>query len=336
MCFSEIKSNGWKAVYSHISNILLPVISRVRLKSKRGIFLNNVNLPSQLKPRVVISIISVLMLLLCLVCIPVACAVSNQAGGASSTQANGLSADEIRQKVLEKTTAVNCYIFEMVMNMRISLPEEKYIDQQSNILGSLDKPLQKMHLSLALTQRIEAGRTQKASANSEIYVAGKAMWVKTSGLGGSGDWQNKAVPDNFWQDQDIITQQTKMLTTAGLKLKGAAGFQGTECYILEVTPDVNALWETLQQQGDLQSMAENFNPQEMIRNISMQVWIDQNTFLLRRVTEDITLLADLSELSVPDAVSGQYSDLKIKIDLTVSNYNADIPFEMPQELVNKS
>jgi hypothetical protein len=297
--------------------------------------LNTANFLSRTKLTAAICVITGLILLIILLFITGSCSSSSQTTGVAYNQPSGLSAEEIRQKVLENSTAVHSYVFAMAMNMRISLPEENYIDQQSNIHGNLDKLSQKMHLSLALSQRIEAGRTKKTSANSDIYVSGKEMWVKTSGLGSSGGWQDKPVPDNFWSNQDIITQQTRLLAGAELKLNGTAEVNNTDCYVLDIKPDLKALWETLQQQGDLESLAGNANPEEMIRDVSIQVWIDKKVFLPLRVKEDMTLLADLSNLSVPDAASGDVSDLKINIELTVSDYNTDVPVEAPPELANK-
>jgi hypothetical protein len=256
----------------------------------------------------------------------------NGCASTTPTPTASLSASEIRQKVLQKAAAINAYRFEMVMSTHVSLPDKNSIDQQSTIQGSMDKNRQQMKLSLTLSQQIEANRTQKNTASSEVYVSGKEMFQKTSGLGRSEDWQKQSAPDNLWEEQDMIAKQIKMLDTAGIQVKGREKFNGTDCYLLEVTPDIGAVWETLQKQWDLQDMAGDMAPQEMLRDISMQVWVAADTFLPMRVRENMTLAADLAALGGQPAVTGNVSNLKIGIDLTAFDYNQDLHIERPPDL----
>jgi hypothetical protein len=253
-------------------------------------------------------------------------------GCASPTQSASLSASEIRQKVMQKAATIHAYRFEMVMSTFVSLPDKKSIDQQSTIQGSMDKIRQLMKLSLTLSQQIEANRTQRNSASYEVYVSGKEMFQKTAGQGSPQDWQKQSAPDNLWEEQDMITQQIKMLDTAGIQVKGMEKFNGTDCYLLDVTPDIGALWETLKRQLDLQDMAGDMLPQEILRDISIQVWTAADTFLPMRVRENLTLVADLAQLGGQTAATGNVSNLKIGIDLTAFDYNQDLHIERPPDL----
>ncbi|MBN1191328.1 MAG: hypothetical protein JXA46_16350 [Dehalococcoidales bacterium] len=277
-----------------------------------------------------IKLITVFLVISAIVCTLTACTSSYHTFNTTGSEA--LAADELRHNVLENMAGVNTYRFNMNMGTRISMQDDTGIDQESVIQGDLDKPNRKMRMSLTMSQKIGPDRVPGASAKSDIYVAGDDMYVKSGGLGMPEDWQKQLTPQGFWQDQDIVAQQAEMLETDGFEITGMEEFQGAGCYVLEITPDMDIVWNTVKKQWDLHEMYSDIDPQEMVRDIYMLVWIAEDTFLPVRVQERLTLLADLSEMGGASVSGSSKADLEINMDLTVSDYNRDVNIVLPSEI----
>jgi hypothetical protein len=276
-----------------------------------------------------LKLISVQLTLILLIFGLAGCATAPQTS-ITLSQASDLNSDQIRQKVLTNLSGIQSYRFNMAMEMNSALENNQSIQQNSTISGSLDKANQKMQMSVTLSQKVKTNRTQASEATTEVYVIGPAMFVKSSGLGLSEGWQKQSTPDQLWQEQDVVTQQIKMLETATLKLSGLEKISGIDCYRLEMVPDIKALWETIYQQMQLQELSAGIDPQKMIKSISVQIWIARDTFLPVRVKEGLTLLSNLPQTAVPSTATP--ATLQINIDLTASDYNREIPVVLPPEL----
>jgi hypothetical protein len=268
------------------------------------------------------SIIYFLILVVCVVLL---------SGCATTTQASNLTSDEIRQKVSQNIDSVKTYRVNLKMDTKILLQNDLKITQESTIEGSIDKINQKMVMILNLNQTVEAQKTQKNRAQSEIYAIGKDMYVKSSGLGMHETWQKQIAPQDLWKGQDIVNQQEKILETADLKVLGVENVNGQVCYNLQIIPDTKLLMKTLQDQWGLQEFPQNTDPQQTIKDLIMKIWIDKDTFLPIKVSESFVMLADLSQLGVQTAENGTKTALDINVNLAISDYNQTILIELPDE-----
>jgi RNA binding exosome subunit len=252
---------------------------------------------------------------------------SPTAVAATSSAQNVLSLDEIRAKAMDAIGNINSYSFAMTLDMDLSEQNGKFINQVSDISGNMDKINKKMRLRMTLIQRLESSQFKEVKSSAEIYVDGDNMWVKADGAGTSKDWQKQATPAALWEEQDIINQQKKLLETAGMSLSGLDKVKDTDCYLLDISPDIEALWESVKQQIGYQSASggpQGIDPREIVREMAVKTWIAQDTFLPLKIQEAITMTLRPEDLGVRAPSGTSAMTMKIILDLTASDYHRPV------------
>jgi hypothetical protein len=248
--------------------------------------------------------------------------------GTATFSQNNLTQEEIREKVLAAIGNIRTYSFTMTLDINLSGQNQKAINQRTEINGAMDKTNQKLQISMALSQQAENDRAKGATSTAEIYVAGENMYVK-SGSTASGNWQKQPASAEIWQEQDIISQQKKLLETAEMELAGMATLKDKECYLLELHPDEEVLWESLRQKLPAGQLPEGVDLNEIIREITMQTWIDKGTFLPLRVQESITLVMRPEELGLTASEGVSSMTTKMNFDLLAFDYNQPLDLKPP-------
>jgi hypothetical protein len=266
---------------------------------------------------------------------PVSSGLSPTVVAAAAPAQNTPSPDEVRAKVVEAIGNIATYSFAMTLDTNLSGQSVKSISQLSEIKGSMDKVNKKMLLSMTLTQQTEDSQSKGAQSTAEIYVEGDDMWVKSSGLGTSPQgWHEQAASAGLWQEQDIISQQEKLLKTSEIRLSGIEKVRDSDCYLLEISPDIESIWETIKQQIGAGQLPQGVDPQKMFQEVSMKTWIARDTFLPLRVQEAMTLTINSRDLGVQAPAGTSSVTMKINLDLTASDYNQPISIERPDRLKN--
>jgi RNA binding exosome subunit len=260
---------------------------------------------------------------------------SPAAAAATLSAQNVLSLDEIRAKAMDAIGNINSYSFAMTLDMNLSEQNGKFINQVSDISGSMDKINKKMRLRMTLTQQFESSQAKEVKSSAEIYIDGDNMWVKTDGAGMSKDWQKQATPAALWEKQDIINQQKKLLETAGMSLSGLDKVKDTDCYLLDISPDIEALWESVKSQIGYQSASggpQGIDPGEIVQDMAVKAWIARDTFLPLKIQEALTLTLRPEDLGVQVTSGNSAMTMKIILDLTASDYNRPVSLEPPDGL----
>jgi hypothetical protein len=250
------------------------------------------------------------------------------AGGTATFSQNDLTQEEIREKVLAVIGDIRTYSFTMILDINLTGQNQKAINQHTEINGAMDKTNQKLHISMDLSQQSGNDRVKGATSTAEIYVAGESMYVK-SGASASGTWQKQPASAEIWQEQDIISQQKKLLETAEMELTGIATLKDKQCYLLEIHPDEEALWETVRQKLTAGQLPQGVDLNEIMREISMKTWIDRGTFLPLRVQESITLVMRPEELGLTASDGASAMNVKMDFDLLAFDYNQPLNLEPP-------
>jgi outer membrane lipoprotein-sorting protein len=254
------------------------------------------------------------------------------ASGAAVLSQNDLKPEEIRAKVLAAIENVLTYSFSMTLDINLLSQNGKNITQQSEIYGAINKPDKKMRISMTVSQRLENSQAKEGKSGADIYVDGENMYMKKGGSGVSSNWQKQSAPAELWQEQDVISQQKKLLETSEIRLGGTARIKDRECYLLEIKPDVEAIMESLQRQMPASQLPKGADLEEMLSDISMQTWIDRETFLPLRVKEAIVLNMDTQELGIQPSEGATAVTMKMNFDLTASDYNRPLAPEPPTGL----
>jgi hypothetical protein len=158
------------------------------------------------------------------------------------------------------------------------------------------------------------------------------MYVKATGPGMPVDWQEEELAETFWLEQDVVAQQIKLLEASEITLVGEEAVSGADCYILDISPNVEEFWEALSEQLGNRSLPELIEPGEIIRSMSVKVWVAQDTFFPMKVRQNASIALGSEDLELPELEGKKEVTMDIDLELTVSDYNKKLPIDLPAEL----
>ena len=125
---------------------------------------------------------------------------------------------------------------------------------------------------------------------------------------------------------DLILQteaQIELLKTAQVKVIGSEKVKGVDCYILQLTPDVEQLWQLASQQPLLTDMGVSAVDedilQDMFRSFSVKQWVTKDTHFLTRAEVDMAL--DLT----PEALGVEEGQMTMDVTISMLTYNHNQP-----------
>jgi hypothetical protein len=131
---------------------------------------------------------------------------------------------------------------------------------------------------------------------------------------------------------DAIAQQMKLVNASELTLIGEERVKGVDSYLLEVVPDMDQVGEILKQQLAAQGLPETIETDELIKDVSMKMWIVKDTFFPTKIVEETGMVASSAGLQLSQL--GQAFDVTIDVQLELLgyDYNQNLTIDLPQEL----
>ena len=161
----------------------------------------------------------------------------------------------------------------------------------------------------------------------EMYLLGDTLYSKTELPGAPVVWQQEEVSPDYWESVQFIEEQMSALEGAEINFVGMEKINGVNCYVLDILPTEEAFLEAIWGQQQLsQQLGEEIDLFTTMlsglffksMDISMQQWIDEDTFLLKKA--DMAMELDLSALGLL---------MEIDLDLYIHTYDEPISIELP-------
>lgn len=192
----------------------------------------------------------------------------------------------------------------------------------------IDIANREMQMAMNMTMDIaEQGEQEMTTA---MYVVDEWLYTMAEYAGEGEQWQKTELTEELWQQQSYIEQQIDFLKTAvEINYLGSEAVNGTDCYVLEVVPSMEALGNLMAQQ--LQSLGIDFsqvNLADLFKEMSVKEWIAKDTYwvmkaevgaLLEMHPEDLGYTEDDFEKMTIDTNTG----------LTFYDYNQPVDITLP-------
>jgi hypothetical protein len=192
----------------------------------------------------------------------------------------------------------------------------------------IDIANREMQMTMNMTMDIaEQGEQEMATA---MYVVDEWLYTMAEYAGEGEQWQKTELTEELWQQQSYIEQQIDFLKTAvEINYLGSEAVNGTDCYVFEVVPSMEALGNLMVQQ--LQSLGIDFsqvNLADLFKEMSVKEWIAKDTYwvmkaevgaLLEMHPEDLGYTEDDFEKMTIDTNTG----------LTFYDYNQPVDITLP-------
>jgi len=239
------------------------------------------------------------------------------------------TADEVVNKVLAAQAKIRSYRLEMYVTTDIDgqfdserLDETMWIDA-SCVIDQANNQME-------ATMRVETESDGERDVTETItYLMGDNVYVGHAFPGQEPTWTEAEVWEDFWETQDTIDQQLELLRGAEVKRLRDERVEGTDCYVLEITPHFDQFWQMATQYTLVFGMTAP-DPEEVIKEVSIRQWIAKDTFFLVRGEIQMTVHLTSEALGMPED-EGQVTS-RMDMYVVAYDYNEPVSIELPPEV----
>jgi hypothetical protein len=251
-------------------------------------------------------------------------------------EGNGLpSAEEIIEKAVQALDDIKTYQFEMNVIIGYAGEAEGEVLEATMTIdsdGTMDLENGQMKMEIIMT--IVSPGILDMEVETDIYII-DGMLYKSAVIPGileGAEWQKSEVPQGYWEDIEQIVPQLELLELAQVEVIGTEEIDGIDCYVLQLTPDLERLWQILVQQMTAGEMEEEPDMdmellQDMFKEFSVKQWITKDTYFIARADMNMVIEATPEAMGSPEEEGVVTMD--ITMDLLAYNYNQPVSIVLP-------
>jgi outer membrane lipoprotein-sorting protein len=258
-----------------------------------------------------------------------------------SLAAFGCGEGELTQEDIESivadaaaaNAAVNTVSFDMEMEMFMDAVTQDGSVQMTMVAdgtGAIDQANQKLKMTMNMDMDIpELGQE---GMTMEMYATGGWMYMKMDIPGLGEQWVKMPMTEDMWQSQSQFEQQIELLRTAReVTFHGSENVNGTDCYVVEIVPDMTVIFEIMSQQQmpGMEDMGiDGLDMADWFKKMTVKVWIAKDSYL--EIKSDIHMTM---EVTAADVGASQDDLEKMTMDMnmtmTMHDYNEEVSIELP-------
>jgi len=243
------------------------------------------------------------------------------------------SAQEIVDGVIESLDEIRTYQFDMGMTGDIAGDGEEWEVEATMVMdshGVLD--LENRQMKIDMTINVAMPGEFKTETGIETYLVGDMIYMMMDVPETDPAWMKLEMPEGYWGEMSQVESQLELLEAAQVKVIGSETIEGTDCYVLQLTPDMEQLWQLAMQQPKLPGeevpdVAEEFL-QEMFTSFSVKQWIAKDTYF--PIKAEIDMVIDPTSAAMGLQTEGSVP-AGISMVLLFYNYNQPVSIVLPPE-----
>ncbi|MDO8472691.1 MAG: hypothetical protein Q7T05_02615 [Dehalococcoidia bacterium] len=199
--------------------------------------------------------------------------------------------------------------------------------------GIVDVSGKKSSLALEMTVNPPGEAPQTLSTN--IFVVGDWEYVNSAQSPG---WRKIKLSAGTTRPDSQLQQQGLLLRTASTAVSaGQEKIDGIQCYVLTLTPDVNALWQWFLYQGGAAGLKQpqlgSLDLTKAAKDVRLKVWVDTGKFLVRKVQVSMTVEFGLADISAPSS-NFTSASFVLSGDISLIDYNIPVDIRLPPDALN--
>ena len=251
------------------------------------------------------------------------------------------SVQEIIDGVIEAQDDIRSYEFEMDMSWDMAGEVEGEAGEGTiamELSGALDLENRQMRATIAMDMAMTG--EDEMEIEMEMYIIDNMgyMMMEVPEMGPM--WMKQEISEADWQQTltEVIAMsepQIELLQTAQVEVIGSERVKGVDCYLLQLTPDMEQLWQTAMQQAALAlsgggtGLAEIPEGllEEAFSDFSVKQWVAKDTYFLMKAEIDMAMELTAEAMEVEE---GEMT-MNITISLLAYNYNESISIVVPPE-----
>lgn len=246
-------------------------------------------------------------------------------------------AEEIVNNTIQALDGVSTYEFDMDMSLDMGgevSGEEGEITMDVTGGGACDNESQKMKMNMAVNMAMTG--MDEIEAVMEMYLIENMMYMMMDIPDMGPTWMKEEMPEGSWEQESLAGSQAELLEAAEVEVIGSENVNGIDCYVLELTPDLEQLWEIMMEESAL-GFGEDMGLSgideelldEMLQNFSVKQWIAKDTYFMTKA--EISMVMELT----PEAMGYPGEEGSVNMDMAMTmlmyNYNQPVSIELPPE-----
>jgi hypothetical protein len=251
---------------------------------------------------------------------------------ATIDQSGELSAEEIRQAVLDAAEGVGTLRFDSAIEVRMRTEGAQSVDMtvSATTEGRIDNRARVMKAEMVSTVELPQGLGGRQQSSVTVYLVDDVLHSRTAAPNKAEQWSSQKLLQRGWDDLSQLGTEMTTLRTAQVELLGTRRLRGVDCYLLGVTPDTTNLRQRLAQVPGLDEVTYDAQAEldDLIQAFSTKWWVAQESFYLLRDETEITIVLDADALNLTDAQQVNATlDAKMQTDFT--DYDQPLTIELP-------
>ncbi|MCL0100544.1 hypothetical protein M1N80_01855 [Peptococcaceae bacterium] len=281
---------------------------------------------------------------------------------ASGCTKETITEEELVNKVVETYQKIETAKFDTNMTAKVEFQAEEItesfemITTGSGILDNVNQDLyMKMNTEVNLPQpqtgESQPAQPEKMNTLMEIYLIDNIMYSKTD-MKIDGDsimpaeWVKMEMPQDYYSTMGIDAY-VQILKSSQIEFLPDEKVNGTECYVVKLTPDIEKFREIIMNQmnmfgagmfgtemptQDMEGSSENLS--QMFKNLDITYWIAKDTFYPVKEHANMTIVLNPEILNTPDMPGNFEMKMDIEMTSTYHSYNEPVTIELPEEAKN--
>jgi hypothetical protein len=249
-----------------------------------------------------------------------------------NSNSNGITAENVGGKVQTALQSLRSY----EMEMEIALNAEGEAEGQALTMkmsgkanGAVDLDAKKSGVEMALIVTGKSG-TEKIdqTTKTSTYIIEDTTYVGTSDENGKVTWQTQPTTSNAWEQQQQTEQLLTLLDSSNIKYLKSEKVQGTQCYLIELEPDPEALLNTvMNQMNGSSSGTDSGLPSDAVKKVTVKYWFAQDSLFLRKAYVLMEMQLNAEDLGAKEG------NLTYVIELTMdfNKFNSGVNIILPAE-----
>ncbi len=254
----------------------------------------------------------------------------------TSTPVSGVTAEQIRDQAITADAELDTYQFEVEQTWDVSVVAEGETTDSLmavNADGAMDRPSETMYTDMYMTlETLEISGAEHMEMSTEMYIVEDWIYMGIEVPPEPATWTKSPLTEEVWEEQDIASQQLDLLLDVNVELVGTEAVDGTECYVLELMPDMDELWALLQLAGMQEGFPPGLDLAEMVTDLSVMQWIATDTYFTQKATVNFIMVFTPESWGLTPEPEGEF-DATADVATTIIMYhiNEPVTIELPPE-----
>jgi hypothetical protein len=254
---------------------------------------------------------------------------------------------ELEQILADSTLLINqvdSYKMNMEMDMFMDIEgggEQGSIDMDMTMEGAVDQKSLDLYMLVDIYMAMDMGGSQESLDDiaMDMYLKDEYIYMKMSIPELGEEWiKMPATEENMsdWNMNMVEQQMLPLESPLELTFLKYEKIKGSECYVIELAPDMAKVMEWLGEQeladlgfswGDIDAISEIFD------KLTYTCWIDKETKYMKKMTA--YMLIKMDEDIVED-LSGETGNITMDMTMNIEMYDHNIPVSivLPDEAEN--